>query len=122
MKNSIDTSGSREARKNQSENSLNFCNAVIRCAVVPQNSPFVFYSNGQLQEALHCLWILCVHVRKVGGEDQAVITDEIDSVFYRLLVGFDGSIALSLEVLTRRVLELRRPLVTEHLPMLIEPP
>ena len=91
----------RRVSKNQELSSLN---TVVCSAVVPQDFPLVFFSKGQLKEALHCLWILCVHMRKVGGEDQPVITDEIDSVFHRLFVGFDGGVGLSLEIETGWVL------------------
>src|SRR5215813_13475699 len=96
--------------------------AVVGRAVVPEDLPLALLRDRQPEERLDRPRELRIAVRKIGGEDDAIVADRVDDVLHRLLVALDRDEALALEVLAGRHRELLGVDVTQPLPVLVHAP
>src|SRR5215475_11944186 len=96
--------------------------AVVGGAVVPEDLALALLRNRQPEERLDRPRELRISVRKIGGEDDAIVADRVDDVLHRLLVALDRHEALALEVLAGRHRELLGVDVAEPLPVLVHAP
>src|SRR5438105_1392047 len=89
-----------------------FADLVEARAVVPQDLALLLVGERQLQERVHRLGVARVPMRVVRRKDELIAAELLDREPRWILIGLYGNPALPLEVLTRRLVEVRHKDVT----------